>query len=303
MFVHPQFDPIAFSLGPVAVHWYGLMYLVAFLALFLLGRARIRAGSPSVPAGFGVQELEDLLFWGALGVVLGGRLGYILFYKPGWYLGHPLEILAVWQGGMSFHGGLLGVLIAVALYGHRHGWRFLQITDFIAPLVPIGLAAGRLGNFINGELWGRPTHVPWAMVFPQVDALPRHPSQLYQFAGEGLLLFFFLWWYSARPRRLGAVSGMFLVGYGVLRFIAEFAREPDAFLGLLSFGLTMGQLLCVPMVIAGVWLLAASRRHAVSEPARAPANSRNAHVVDTTSGRGQATKATRRAAAGDRKKG
>lgn len=269
MFVHPQFDPIAFSLGPISVRWYGLMYLVAFLAVILLGRARLRSRSPSVPPGFKAQDLEDLLFWGALGVVLGGRLGYVLFYKPGYYFAHPLEILAVWQGGMSFHGGLLGVLAAVALYAQRRRWRFLQITDFIAPLVPIGLAAGRLGNFINGELWGRPTHVPWAMVFPQVDALPRHPSQLYQFAGEGLLLFVFLWLYSARPRPVGAVSGMFLIGYGVLRFIAEFAREPDAFLGFLSFGLTMGQLLCVPMVVAGVWLLVASARRAGAGSGRA----------------------------------
>ena len=265
MFVHPQFDPIAFSLGPLAVRWYGLMYLVAFAAFFLLGRARIRAGAPSVPPRFGARELEDLLFWGALGAVLGGRLGYVLFYKPGYYLAHPLETLAVWQGGMSFHGGLLGVLAAVALFAHRRGWHFLQLGDFIAPLVPLGLAAGRLGNFINGELWGRPTDVPWAVVFPQVDGLPRHPSQLYQFAGEGLLLFAVLWLYSARPRPLGAVSGVFLIGYGLLRFLAEFARQPDAFLGILGFGLTMGQWLCLPMIAAGIWLLVASRRHAMPQ--------------------------------------
>ncbi|HRO61371.1 MAG TPA: prolipoprotein diacylglyceryl transferase [Burkholderiaceae bacterium] len=262
MLVHPQFDPIAFSIGPLAVRWYGLMYLVAFLALFLLGRARIRANAPSVPPGFGVRELEDLVFWGALGVVLGGRLGYVLFYKPGYYLSHPLELLAVWQGGMSFHGGLLGVIVAMALFARRRGWRFAQISDFVAPLVPLGLAAGRLGNFINGELWGRASGVPWAMVFPQADALPRHPSQLYQFAGEGLLLFVFLWWYSSRRRPVGAVSAMFLIGYGVLRFAAEFAREPDAFLGLLGFGLTMGQWLCLPMIAIGIWMLHASRRAA-----------------------------------------
>ncbi len=262
MLVHPQFDPIAFSIGPLAVRWYGLMYLVAFLALFLLGRARIRANAPSVPPGFGVRELEDLVFWGALGVVLGGRLGYVLFYKPGYYLSHPLELLAVWQGGMSFHGGLLGVIVAMALFARRRGWRFAQISDFVAPLVPLGLAAGRLGNFINGELWGRASGVPWAMVFPQADALPRHPSQQYQFAGEGLLLFVFLWWYSSRRRPVGAVSAMFLIGYGVLRFAAEFAREPDAFLGLLGFGLTMGQWLCLPMIAIGIWMLHASRRAA-----------------------------------------
>jgi phosphatidylglycerol:prolipoprotein diacylglycerol transferase len=266
MLVHPQFDPIAISLGPVAIRWYGLMYLIAFVAFFLLGRARIRRASPSVPPGFGVRDLEDLLFWGAVGVVLGGRLGYVLFYKPAHYLAHPLEILAVWQGGMSFHGGLVGVLVAIALFGRRRGWRFLQMGDFIAPLIPIGLAAGRLGNFINGELWGRPSTVPWAMVFPQADSLPRHPSQLYQFAGEGLLLFAFLWIYSSRPRPLGAISGMFLIGYGVLRFAAEFARQPDAFLGLVGFGLSMGQLLCIPMVAAGVWLLLASRRAPAAQP-------------------------------------
>jgi phosphatidylglycerol:prolipoprotein diacylglycerol transferase len=264
MLVHPEFDPIAISLGPVAIRWYGLMYLIAFVAFFLLGRARIRARSPSVPPGFEVRDLEDLLFWGAIGVVLGGRLGYVLFYKPAHYLANPLELLAVWQGGMSFHGGLIGVLLAIALFARRRGWRFLQIGDFIAPLVPLGLAAGRMGNFINGELWGRATSVPWAMAFPQVDMLPRHPSQLYQFAGEGLLLFVILWIYSARPRPLGAISGMFLIGYGVLRFAAEFAREPDAFLGLIGFGLTMGQLLCIPMIAAGVGLLFASRRRATA---------------------------------------
>ena len=262
MLVHPQFDPIAFSIGPLAVRWYGFMYLVAFLAVFVLGRARIRANAPSVPSGFGVRELEDLIFWGVLGVVLGGRLGYVLFYKPGYYLGHPLELLAVWQGGMSFHGGLIGVIVAMAVFARRRGWRLTQVADFIAPLVPLGLAAGRLGNFINGELWGRPSSVPWAMIFPQADALPRHPSQLYQFAGEGLLLFAFLWWYSSRPRPVGAVSAMFLIGYGVLRFVAEFARQPDAFLGLLGLGMTMGQWLSLPMVAIGVWLLHASRRQA-----------------------------------------
>jgi phosphatidylglycerol:prolipoprotein diacylglycerol transferase len=203
-----------------------------------------------------VRDLEDLLFYGALGVVLGGRLGYVLFYKPGYYLQHPLEVFAVWQGGMAFHGGLLGAIAATLVLCRRRGLEFWRVIDFAAPLVPIGLAAGRLGNFINGELWGRPTDLPWAMVFPQAgDALARHPSQLYQFAGEGLLLFLILWRYSALPRQPGQVSGMFLVGYGVLRFLAEFAREPDAFLGTIAMGLTMGQLLCLPMVAFGTWLL------------------------------------------------
>jgi len=266
MLVHPQFDPIAFSLGPVAVRWYGLMYLVAFALLFLLGRARIRAASPSVPPKFGQRDLEDLLFWGAIGTVLGGCLGYVLFYKPAHFLSHPLEIFMVWQGGMAFHGGLIGVIAAMALFARRRGWRFLQISDFVAPLVPLGLAAGRMGNFINGELWGRPTTVPWGMVFPQAgDGIARHPSQLYQFAGEGILLFLVLWLYSSRPRAMGAISGLFLVGYGVMRFLAEFAREPDAFLGLLGLGLSMGQWLSLPMIALGLALMAFSRRAAPAE--------------------------------------
>lgn len=266
MLVHPQFDPIAFSLGPVAVRWYGLMYLVAFALLFLLGRARIRAASPSVPPKFGQRDLEDLLFWGAIGTVLGGRLGYALFYKPAHFLANPLDVFMVWQGGMAFHGGLIGVIAAMALFARRRGWRFLQISDFIAPLVPLGLAAGRMGNFINGELWGRPTTVPWGMVFPQAgDGIARHPSQLYQFAGEGLLLFLLVWLYSSRPRPMGAISGLFLVGYGVMRFLAEFAREPDAFLGLLGLGLSMGQWLSLPMIALGLALLAFSRRAAPAE--------------------------------------
>jgi phosphatidylglycerol:prolipoprotein diacylglycerol transferase len=196
-----------------------------------------------------------VLFYGVLGVVLGGRLGYVLFYKLEDYLADPLAILRVWEGGMSFHGGFLGVIVAMLLFARRRGISWLAVTDFIAPLVPLGLAAGRIGNFINGELWGRPTDLPWAMVFPQVDSLPRHPSQLYQFALEGVALFVILWLYARRPRPTGAVSALFLIGYGSFRFLAEFAREPDAFLGPLALGLSMGQWLSLPMVIAGVWLL------------------------------------------------
>lgn len=257
MLTHPGFDPIALQIGPVAIRWYGLMYLVAFLGFYLLGRWRIRHSHYGARTGLTPADVEDLLFYGVLGVVLGGRLGYVLFYKPGYYLQHPLEAFAVWQGGMSFHGGLVGVLLACALFARRHHMRWLTLMDFVAPLVPLGLAAGRLGNFINGELWGRASTVPWAMVFPQSGSeVARHPSQLYQFAGEGLLLFVVLWLYSSRPRAVGRVSGLFLVGYGVLRFLAEFAREPDAFLGLLAGGLTMGQLLCIPMVVYGGYLLA-----------------------------------------------
>jgi phosphatidylglycerol:prolipoprotein diacylglycerol transferase len=257
MLVHPQFDPIAIHLGPFGIHWYGLMYLIGFLSLLWLGKWRIRH---QPQCGFSTRDMDDILFYGALGVILGGRLGYILFYQPGYYLQHPLEILFVWQGGMSFHGGFLGVLAAMALFARKTGKQWLAIMDFVAPLVPLGLGAGRLGNFINGELWGRPTDLPWGMVFPQVDDLARHPSQLYQFGLEGVLLFAWLWWYSSRPRPAGAVSALFLIGYGASRFAAEFAREPDSFLGPLALNLSMGQWLSLPMVLAGIWLL--RRAHA-----------------------------------------
>ena len=253
MLTHPQFDPVAIQLGPLAIRWYGLMYLVGFAAAYGLGRLRIAAGRA---ARITVAVLDDLLFFGVLGVILGGRLGYVQFYKPGYYLQHPAEILAVWHGGMAFHGGFLGVLVAVWWVARKHRLRWLEVTDFLAPLVPLALAAGRLGNFINGELWGRVTDVPWGMVFRGAGPEPRHPSQLYQFALEGVLLFALLWLYSSRPRPVGAVSGMFLIGYGALRFVAEFFRAPDEFLGLLALGLSMGQWLSVPMIVAGVALLA-----------------------------------------------
>jgi phosphatidylglycerol:prolipoprotein diacylglycerol transferase len=260
MLVHPQIDPIAISIGPLAIRWYGLMYLVGFVGGWWLGRRRIANAPASHPAPLTARQLDDLLFQLALGVILGGRLGYVLFYKPAYYLAHPLEIFMIWQGGMSFHGGFLGVLAAAALFARLHRLNWLQLMDFVAPLVPIGIAAGRLGNFINGELWGRPTDLPWGMVFRGAGDLPRHPSQLYQFALEGVLLFAVLWWFSARPRRRGEVSGAFLLGYGVLRFLAEFGREPDEFLGLLAFGLSMGQWLSLPMIAAGIGLLAWARR-------------------------------------------
>ncbi|SNX29248.1 Prolipoprotein diacylglyceryl transferase [Polynucleobacter meluiroseus] len=254
MLIHPQFDPAVIHIGSFAIHWYGLMYLMAFVQFLLLGRMRIR--EPRYQAlGWTYKDLEDLLFAGVLGVVLGGRLGYTLFYMPGYYLANPLSILKIWEGGMSFHGGLLGVLVALAWFAHQRKTSFLFIGDLVAPLVPFGLAFGRLGNFINGELWGRPTDLPWGMVFPLVDSLPRHPSQIYQLFGEGLLLGTVLWIYSSKPRRLGQVSGLFLLGYGLCRFLAEYAREPDAFLGLLGLGLSMGQWLCVPMIFLGGYLL------------------------------------------------
>ena len=254
MLVHPQFNPVAIQVGPIAIHWYGLMYLLAFTQFILLGRIRIRA--PQFKAlGWTMKDLEDLLFFGVLGVILGGRLGYTLFYLPDYYLSHPLSILKVWEGGMSFHGGLLGVIFSLFWFSHQRKVSFWVVSDFVAPLVPFGLAFGRLGNFINGELWGRTTDLPWGMVFPLVDALPRHPSQIYQLLGEGVLLGISLWIYSSQPRRLGRVSGAFLSGYGACRFLAEFAREPDSFLGLLGLGLSMGQWLSLPMILFGAYLL------------------------------------------------
>ena len=281
MLIHPQFDPVALRLGPLAVHWYGLMYLLGFLLFLWLGRRRLRQlnghgryplPGPLPQAGEGdkgsLREsdvsspnrdgkfLDDLLFYGVLGVVLGGRLGEVLFYHPGYYFAHPLEIFAVWQGGMSFHGGFLGVLAAMALFARKQKIQWLQLMDFIAPLVPLGLGAGRIGNFINGELWGRPTNAAWGMVFPNVDNIPRHPSQLYEFALEGIALFALLWLYSSKPRPVGAVSGLFLIGYGSFRFLAEFTRNPDdGIFGLMTFGISMGQWLSLPMVLAGVVMM------------------------------------------------
>jgi phosphatidylglycerol---prolipoprotein diacylglyceryl transferase len=254
MLIHPQFDPVAVAIGPVAIHWYGLMYLAAFAQFWWLGKRRIEKG---LAPGWQPAALDDLIFYGVLGVILGGRLGQVLFYEPAYYLAHPLEILAVWKGGMSFHGGMLGVFVAMIFIARKYERRWLEVTDFIAPLVPLGLAAGRLGNFINGELWGRVADpaLPWAMVFPHVDTLPRHPSQLYQMAGEGLALFVLLWLYAAKPRPTGAVSGAFLIGYGTFRFLAEYFRTPDAGIFGLSYTVSMGQWLSLPMIAAGVALM------------------------------------------------
>jgi phosphatidylglycerol---prolipoprotein diacylglyceryl transferase len=267
MLVHPQFDPVALALGPLKIHWYGLTYLVAFGLFFWL--ASLRTRKPwFAERGWTRRDVEDLLFFGVMGVVLGGRLGYVLFYKPAYYLAHPLETFAVWEGGMSFHGGLLGVVAAMALFAWRRQRHFLEVTDLIAPCVPTGLASGRIGNFINGELWGRAADpsLPWAMVFPQAHdgGVPRHPSQLYQFALEGMLLFAILWWFGRKQRPLGQVSAAFLIGYGIFRFIAEYFREPDSFLGLRALNLSQGQWLCVPMVIAGLlmWWWSAQRQSA-----------------------------------------
>ncbi len=265
MLIHPQIDPIALQVGPLAVHWYGLTYLAAFALFMFLGIRRLRHepyASITGPGAWSRKDVEDILFLGVMGVVLGGRIGYCLFYKPGYYLSNPLEIFYVWQGGMSFHGGMLGVIASMIWFARSRHKPWLQVADFVAPCVPTGLAAGRVGNFINGELWGRlaPPDLPWGMVFRGAGDLPRHPSQVYQFLLEGLLLFVLLWLYARKQRRQGEVAAAFLVGYGVLRFIAEFFREPDAFLGLLSLGMSMGQWLCVPMVLGGIGLWLWARR-------------------------------------------
>ena len=271
MMIHPQFDPILLSIGPLAIRWYALSYIIGFVLFIWLGRRRIAEGNTV----FTKEMLDDFLTWGVIGVILGGRLGYVLFYKFSDYLAHPLDILKVWEGGMSFHGGFLGVLVAMWLFGRKHHIGFWKVADFVEPLVPLGLASGRIGNFINGELWGRVTDINafWAMGFPQAryedltaaahnpqwaawltqyGMLPRHPSQLYQFALEGVALFVIVWLFSKKPRPTGQVAMVFLAGYGFFRFIAEFARQPDDYLGLLTWGLSMGQWLSLPMVVLGI---------------------------------------------------
>lgn len=263
MVVHPQFNPVALQVGPLSIHWYGLMYLVAFACFLGLMRQRIRLPWHAAQ-GWSSKDIDDLLFFGVMGVIVGGRLGEVLFYEPLRYLAQPLEVFKVWKGGMSFHGGLLGVILALAWFARSRGRNFWDVTDIVAPCVPTGLLAGRMGNFINGELWGRPAapELPWAMVFPQAgDAVPRHPSQIYQGLTEGLLLFALLWWFAARPRARGAVSAVFLIGYGAMRFGTEFFRNPDHYdFGLHGLGLSQGQTLCLLMVGAGLGILAWGRR-------------------------------------------
>ena len=246
----PTINAVIFEIGPLALRWYGVMYLIGFLAAFWLANRRLSR------TDWSKEQLSDLLFYGFMGVVLGGRIGYVLFYNFSVFLDNPLYLFRIWEGGMSFHGGCLGVIVATYWYAKRRGWSFLRVGDFIAPLVPIGLGAGRIGNFINGELWGRTTDVPWAFVFPGAGPMPRHPSQLYEFALEGVLLFVILWLYSAKPRPVGSVGGLFLLCYGAFRFFVEYFREPDAHLDLNALGLSQGQMLCIPMILAGVALIA-----------------------------------------------
>jgi len=254
MFVFPHPDPVAISLGPLHVRWYGLMYLVGFLGAWWLARRRAaRAGSTWTPA-----EVDDLIFYCAIGVILGGRLGWMLFYGTERIFSDPLSVLRIWEGGMSFHGGLVGVLVALAMFANRRAKKIADVFDFTAPLPAIGFGAGRLGNFINGELWGKPTDVPWAVV---VDGVPLHASQLYEAFLEGLVLFVILWWFTAKPRPRLAPSGLFLVCYGVFRFAVEFVRVPDENRGYLLFDwVTMGQILSLPMIVAGAWMLAVAYR-------------------------------------------
>lgn len=266
MLVHPNIDPVAVQLGPLSVHWYGLMYLVGFAAAWYI--ARMRAQKPWAPIT--KAQVEDLIFYGAMGVVIGGRLGYVLFYNFPQFLADPLWLLRVWEGGMAFHGGLLGVIVAIALYARRVGASVASLWDFVVPLAPIGLGLGRLGNFIGQELWGRPSDVAWAVIFPRDPlGLPRHPSQLYQFALEGVVLFAIVFWYTRKPRPQLAPSGLFLLCYGIFRFAVEFFREPDRHIGFDALGwLTRGQLLSLPMILAGLgfllfayWRGAATRRN------------------------------------------
>lgn len=252
MLTYPQFDPVALQIGPLKIHWYGVMYLLGFFVTWILANRRAKRLDISLTS----EQIADLIFYGALGVIVGGRLGYMLFYGWSDLIANPLNLFKIWQGGMAFHGGLLGVLVSLWLYSRKIKKSFFELTDFIAPMVPIGLGAGRIGNFINSELWGRVSTAPWAMVFPDAGPLPRHPSQLYEFFFEGIVLFIVLWWFSSKPRPRMAVSALFLIGYGCIRFVLEFFRQPDMQIGFVAFGwMTKGQLLSIPMIVVGIMIM------------------------------------------------
>jgi phosphatidylglycerol:prolipoprotein diacylglycerol transferase len=262
MLMYPHIDPIALKIGPMEIHWYGIMYLVAFASAWFL--AWIRARKPN--SGWTLEQISDLIFYGAVGAVLGGRIGYMLFYDFSNFIHQPWIIIRVWDGGMSFHGGLIGAMVAILLFGRKYHKRFFEVGDFTAPLVPLGLAAGRIGNFINGELWGRVTTMPWGMVYPNAGPLPRHPSELYEAFLEGIVLFLIMWLYSAKPKPRMAVTALFLLGYGVIRFTVEFFRQPDPQLGFVAFGwMTQGQLLSIPMIVIGAILLVYAYYHQTKE--------------------------------------
>ncbi|WP_215762760.1 prolipoprotein diacylglyceryl transferase [Acetobacter sp. P1H12_c] len=273
----PQFDPVLVHLGPLAIRWYALSYIVGIV----LGVSLLRRLVPLAPRAATTEQADDFLGWVTLGVLLGGRLGYVLFYQPGYYLTHPLSILQVWKGGMSFHGGALGVIVAMALFAWRNKINFLAFADRVTVAVPVGLGLGRIANFINGELWGReaPASLPWAMIFPNAGPIPRHPSELYEALTEGLLLFSVMFLVSRRQsvrERPGFLAGLFLAGYACARSFCEFFREPDAFLGFLPGGVTMGQVLCVPMLAAGVALMLHARRSPAYTGLQDPAPSSDA---------------------------
>lgn len=286
MIPYPRFDPIAihipidknlwgFHLQFEGIHWYGLMYLLGFALFMLLGRRRLRTLNRP---GWDFRMLDDLLFYVVMAVIVGGRLGQVFFYQPEYFWAHPLHIFVLWEGGMSFHGGFIGVLVATFLFTRKHKLPWLELTDFVAPLAPLGLGAGRIGNFINGELWGRPTSLPWGMVFPGTDGQPRHPSQLYEFGMEGVLLFTILWFYTKKPRPVGAASGLFVTGYGTFRFLAEFTRNPDqGIFGMTALGISMGQWLSLPMIVAGIALMVWSYKKRSVPAVPAPAAAEPVH--------------------------
>ena len=256
MLMYPKINPVMLDLGMIKIHWYGVMYMLGFLFFLIVGKWRVKKfHHPSINA----KLIDDMLFYGVLGVVVGGRVGYCLFYQPVYYISHPLDILKTWDGGMSFHGGMIGVIIAIYLFKKNHNLKFFVISDFLAPLMPGALFFGRIGNFINGELWGKLCNpdLPWGMIFPASGImLPRHPSEIYEALGEGILLLVILWIYASKSRKVGQVSGMFMIGYGVIRFVLEHFRQPDEFLMIIpqKTGLSMGQWLCVPMILLGIAL-------------------------------------------------